>query len=145
MKKLLVGALLLFCFALPAWSANFVEIVRNDENLIYLDLDSIEMRTQAHNRYLVVWTKWISRGEEAKKDAKIYKQPVDYIMELFACNMEQRQIQRLSSLYYNKKGQIIDKYLNEFLVSRYIDIPPQTYADWIYEIVERAYEVKSTL
>lgn len=142
MKKILLGTLLLFCFTLPAWSANFVEIARTKDWLTYVDVDSIGLRSEANHKYVVAWCKIIPRGESEKQFVKNFKQPAGYFMELSAYNIEYKQEQVLSFVAYNEEGTVLENDSSIFFVSKYEEIIPGTLGEDIYNFVMSRYKKK---
>lgn len=133
MKKIVFMLLLILCMCLPAYAANFVEIRRDEDALVYADVDSIELRKTYNNEYVVAWFKWIPRSEVAKELFKEYKKTVDHEMQLYAFNKNVRQFQMLSRNIYNKKGNVINSGSWPFQISEYEEIVPGTYSELMYD------------
>lgn len=135
---------LLLCMSSPAYAVNFVEILRNENDLIYLDLDSVSQRSSLGRDYIVAWVKWIPRGDKLKEQSKLYKtNSLDYIIRLSAFDKNLKQVQVLAFSAYDKKGNVIASNSWQFSPSDYSEIAPQTYGDWIYDIVMFNYNLKN--
>lgn len=132
MKKIALVLFLLFSLCEPAYAVNFVEVNRDNDYLIYLDVDSIELRTSYDNEYVFVWTKWIPRGDRAKELSNVYKNPVDYEMNGIALNKNIKQIQPLFLVIFDKTGNVVDMSDWPFEMSKYNEVIPDTYGGFIY-------------
>lgn len=140
MKKVLLCLVFILGFGLPAWAANFAEICRDENYLIYLDIDSISERTSYGHNYVVAWTKWIPRGDSHKELLRSYGiKSVGYIMQLFAFDQNMEKIQALSVNVYDKKGNVVDRYSGQFSVGKYEEVVPQTYGELMYNLVIYTY------
>lgn len=139
MKKIAIVLFLLFSLSVPACAADFVELGRDDNRLIYVDVDSIALRKTDNSEYVVAWIKMIPRGDEAKELSKEYKKPVDYDMTFSALNKNIKQIQPLSRHLYDKKGNVIIGDSWPFQSSRYGEAIPGTVGEAIYDFVMNYY------
>lgn len=142
MKKIILLLLLILCLCAPADAVNFVEIGRDDNYLVYLDLDSIELRKAYSDEYVVAWIKYIYRGDIAKNLSKEYKKDVGYLMAFEAYNKDYKQSQTLSETLYDKKGFAIVNDSQTFQKSKYEEIIPHTYGDLSYDLVMLYYNRK---
>lgn len=135
MKKIAFVLFFLFSLCMPVYAANFVEITRDDNYLVYIDVDSIASRTSYNHEYVVAWSKWIPRGDEAKELSKEYKKPVNHEMSFIALNKNIKQIQTLSRHLYDKKGNIINGGSWPFQTSNYKEVIPDTYGETFYDFI----------
>lgn len=94
--------LILFAFVATSHAANFVEILRNEEYLVYIDIESMQDKSM----YVSVWEKWIPRGRTAIEAKKAYKSDVDFYMNLCAYKKDSREWQPLAFYAYLKNGKI---------------------------------------
>lgn len=135
MKKVLLILLLLFCISVPACAVNFVKVSVDDRYLIYVDVDSIELRKTNNNEYVLVWSEWIPMGDRANELFDEYKKTVEHDMVLWALNKNEKQMQMLSEITYDKKGNVIDSGSWLFQTSEYNEVVPNTHGEIIYDFV----------
>lgn len=136
MKKILCSFAFIILFTSTSFAANFVEIIRDENFLIFVDTESIQYK----NSHYVAWSKWILRGENAKEAKKRYKKPVSHIMMLDAYKKESREVQLLASYTYATDGSILNSASREISVNKWDAVIPQSYGDVIYQAVIRIAE-----
>ncbi len=121
----------LLSFTLPAFATNFVEVLRTDTWIAYVDLDSIEPRED----YLVAWTRWHPLGEEKKRIVKILSRQFSYQMRFDAYNPGKRQMQPLEIISYELDGEAFENQLWPFSLSAYEEVIPGTNGAAVYDFV----------
>lgn len=133
MKKTLAHLFIMLSLFITstAHAVNFVEIIRNDRWLVYVDTDSIERRDD----YLVAWTKWIPRGEQAAEARKRFKKTIVHQMSFDAYNTQRRQTQTLHFVIYGENGTIIESDSRPFAPSGYSEIIPGTNGATLYDFI----------
>jgi hypothetical protein len=126
---------MLFLFFSPSYAANFVEIARGENYIMYVDTDSIEFRNTAGNYYVVVWAKSFYREEYRSQLKRLYGS--DYFCHLgcMAYNLGAKQFQSLYSSFYDSKGDVVDKSSQHFNPYAYDEIPPGTNNELVYNFV----------
>ena len=129
----------LFAFASQALAVDFIEVVSDDNFLIYVDFNSIEYRQDYADNYIVVWTQWFPRGETRKDMQKNIHEGIGHILFLDALNPERRQWQALSSITYGLKGNQLEDHSTRFSSINYEEIPPGSYGSAIYDFVIKHY------
>ena len=135
MKKVIILILLLLSFASAANAANFMEIMRDDRFLIYIDTESI----QDKDSYCSVWEKWIPRGKEATEIKKELKGDVDYWMRLTAHKKDAKESQTLAMYVYMKNGRIKEFVSSNTPLSfKWKPIIPGSVAEEIYDLIMHA-------
>lgn len=139
MTKITLALFLLFSLCLPAYAVNFVEVIRDDDVLIYADVDSIELRKTNNDEYVVAWFKLIPRSEVIKESYKEYKKIIDHEMQLFAFNKNVRQSQKLSRNIYDKTGKSIGSISSPFQFSAYSETVPGSYGEVFYDFAMTYY------
>lgn len=127
-RKIILAFLLIFCFAYTASAANFVEIIRDDNFLIYIDVDSL----QDKGDYLTCWTKWIPRGKELERYNKMTKKKVSHLMGFDAYKVNDHQSQRLAEYYYYKNGEHEKNFAWNLTSNGWEELVPQSYGEFIW-------------
>lgn len=134
MKKVLFCFVLVLSFVLPANAENFVEIMDNENVLIYIDVDSVEQRTSDGNDYIVAWLKFIPRGEDLERVLKFFQlTSVGHMSEFWAFSKDLKLMQVLTVRIYDEKDKMLDETSCEFSLDRYDEVAPETYGEWLYE------------
>lgn len=135
MKKIALVLFLLFCMCVPAYADNLVELFTGTKNIIYVDVDSIELRKDKNNEYVQVRTLWFPKGEQIEELFESYKKEVGYQVMIWALNTKARQWQSLSVIAFDTKNNMFDDDTRPFKVSQYDDVIPSSYSQYIYEPV----------
>lgn len=136
MKKTLLALLFILIVSLPVSAANFVELGRDEDYLIYVDINSIEERSTYGNNYIVAWVKWIPRGEALKELSAIFEpKSVDCFMSFYAYDKNHKRGQRLMYTLYDKKGNVIVSDSQAFSLGQYQEIIPGSYSELFYDMV----------
>lgn len=129
MKKIILGLLLIFCVVSMASAANFVEIGRDENYLIYIDMDSLQNKGD----YLTCWIKTIPRGKELEKLNKNSKNKLSFIMLFSAYKVNERQMQALATYFYYEDSDHETILNRNLTINGWEEIIPQTYAEFIWE------------
>ena len=136
MKKALVFVFLLLAFlASPSHAANFVEVISDEDFLVYIDIDSIESRKDYGDEYIVSWVRMIPQDEMGKKLKKEYRSDVERIMTFAAFAPKRKQYQELRVIIYGPKGKVIEDNSMLFFSARYEEIVPESRGETIYNFV----------
>jgi hypothetical protein len=122
---------LIFLIRIPSksYANNFVEIVRDDNALYSLNIDTVEDRID----HVVAWIKFIPRGTSVA-ETKVNGKKIDHILMFMAVNKNQRQIQSLTELYY-LNGSVVNSYKNSYTKYRYDEVVPESYGQTIYDAI----------
>lgn len=129
-RKMILVFLLMLCVATTASAANFVEIIRDDSFLVYLDLDSL----QDKGDYLTCWTKWIPRGKEAQQYKNYYKKTVVHQMIISAYKKNTCQKQDIAIYTYFKEGNYSEDLVRNLTSEGWQDIIPQSYGESVWKV-----------
>lgn len=127
-------------FVAPASAANFVEVIRDDKNLVYIDLASV----QDKQYYYTVWEKWIPRTieikhiiqkalEQSRHNIKISADDFSHQLILCAYHKTEPKYETLAIYYYDKNGNTILRESLPFDPYQWSDIPPNTYAEYLHK------------
>ena len=131
MKKSLLSVVLLICFTVPAFGAQFVEIGKDETHEVYVDIDSIESRDD----HIVVWVKIVPHGEQKIEVETQYETAVSHALALVALNRIFRQMQFLSYVVYDENDNAMESDSFPFVPDEYQEIPPDTVISQIYDFV----------
>lgn len=132
MRKIILAFLLILCVASTSRAVDFVEIIKDDNFLIYIDADSM----QKEGDYWTFWTKWIPRGEQLKLINKTKNKKVSHIMQFSAFKIKIPQRQLLAEYYYYKNGEYEKNFASEFIYNGWQEVPPESYAKLFWEIIK---------
>lgn len=78
------------------------------------------------------------RGREKRIEKELTK-PVDHQMILYAYNMNLKQHQTLTGIWYNSKGQTLGSNSLPFSTNRYVEVIPGTHGESVYDFVLACY------
>lgn len=131
MRKLMLALFIILACAARARGANFAEVLRSESVLIYVDLDSI----RSFGDYVVVWEKWIPRGQYLERMQKRLDLPMVYHMDLSAYNLKLKQFQRLAFMAFDSGDEQIYEESANFAPYRYVQIIEGTLGDYLYDFV----------
>ena len=137
MKKIFACFLAIaICFSVAsvALAANWMEILRNDNVLISIDLDSIKHK----NGKIRAWEKWIFRSEKVIKEwQKILKVRPEYSLNYNEYDVNNETKRLLSSTYYAKNGSAIDSIGEDYRANR---IVPDSILEYVFKILKAIVE-----
>ena len=134
MKKMMMSLLLALMLTLvPSCllAAEFVEIYRDREYLIYLETSSI----QDHGTYYQAWTKRVYLGEAKNEESKRYNKKVDFVMVLSAYAKKTKQDSFLAIHVYAEDGKSIESKDFSNLPISWNSVVPDSIGEIIIEAV----------
>lgn len=138
MKKIIMALLFIFCIASTANAANFVEIHRDDNFIIYLELDSFQNKGD----YATCWTKLIPRGKFLERQNKLNKKNVSHFMRFDAYKLNEFQIQLLQAIVYFKDGGNNTLYSSNLLANKWEEVVPGSIAEAVWKSVRNIAKYK---
>ena len=130
MKRFVLPVIIFLMCAAPASAVNFVEIARNKNNVVYLDLDS----SKDKGTYCLAWLKLIPSAEYAKEERIRFNYDADvkYATALYAYNKSMKQSQILQADTHLQNGSVDAFNPVPFNPNNYKDIVPGTLEERIY-------------
>lgn len=135
-------ALSILLIASAASAANFVEVERGDVAISYVDINSIESRSEWSTRdYVVAWVKLVPKGKYLSDLREDSGEDVDYILCFYAFNLRAKQSQLLSQIVYDIDGAVIYQNSWNFNSISYKEIAPDTLNESIYLFVMEQFQM----
>lgn len=124
-------SLILLCSIANA--ANFIEISRDEKNLLLLDISSL----RDNGDYVTVWTKWVSRGENLKEKKKVFGEKYAYMLMLQAFNKNIKEMQVNYGHAYSNDGKVLHTFENAFSSYKFEPVAPGSYGEALWDMVMR--------
>jgi len=130
-KKIIMALLFIFCIASTANAANFVEIYRDNNYLVYLDLDSFQNKGD----YATCWTKLIPMGKELERQNKAFNKNVSHFINFGAYKLNEHQLQFLSGYVYFENGADLVLLHSDFSIYNWQEIVPESIGEYIWKSI----------
>ena len=111
-----------------AYAANFVEVLREDKYIIYLDISSLEDKGD----YVTVWEKWVYRGGKLQEWKKKHGEKFAYDMILWAYKTNAKESQILSWYAYGNDGVVLDSNNGTFSPYSFTPLPPNSIGESLW-------------
>lgn len=130
-KVLFISVVVVLICATSALASQFVELMRDDQLIIMVDVESIRDKGD----YVVAWSKWIPRGRFTTELKKLYKANVSNQMTFDAYNKSEKQTQTLVEVAYFTNGQFRTDVNRQYNPYAWKEVIPRTYNEFIYNFI----------